>query len=113
MALRLFSCRNSLQIARFGIRAMSGEYGSGAGKGGGSGGSVREAGGSFGKMEAAHEEQYFRKMQTEQLKSLKKEHITEIQSHQELIKHHEEAIARHKEKLGKLKSLEKKGSDTD
>lgn len=38
---------------------MSGERGSGAGKGGGSGGAIRDAGGSFGKMEAAHEDQYF------------------------------------------------------
>lgn len=38
---------------------MAGQPGSGAGKGGGSGGSIRDAGGSFGKMEAAHEDQYF------------------------------------------------------
>lgn len=38
---------------------MVGERGSGAGKGGGSGGTIRDAGGSFGKMEAAHEDQYF------------------------------------------------------
>lgn len=38
---------------------MIGERGSGAGKGGGGGGSIRDAGGAFGKMEAAHEDQYF------------------------------------------------------
>lgn len=38
-----------------------GEPGSGAGKGGGSGGSIREAGGSMGKREAAFEEEYFYK----------------------------------------------------
>lgn len=38
---------------------MSGERGSGAGKGGGGGGAIRDAGGSFGKMEAAQEDQYF------------------------------------------------------
>lgn len=38
---------------------MAGERGSGAGKGGGTGGAIRDAGGSFGKMEAAHEDQYF------------------------------------------------------
>ena len=37
----------------------SGEPGSGAGRGGGGGGAIREAGGSFGKMEAAREDQYF------------------------------------------------------
>ena len=41
---------------------MSGEPGSGAGKGGGGGGAIREAGGAFGKMEAAREEQYFYKL---------------------------------------------------
>ncbi|XP_053661347.1 ATPase inhibitor A, mitochondrial-like [Anopheles marshallii] len=48
-----------------------GEMGSGAGKGGGGGGAIREAGGSFGKMEAAHEEEYFYKQQREQLAKLK------------------------------------------
>lgn len=46
-------------------RAMGhnlGEVGSGAGKGGGAGGSVRDAGGAFGKMEAAREEEYFHKL---------------------------------------------------
>lgn len=38
-----------------------GEMGSGSGKGGGGGGSIRAAGGAFGKMEAAHEEEYFYK----------------------------------------------------
>lgn len=37
-----------------------GELGKGAGKGGGAGGSVREAGGAFGKRGAAEEERYFR-----------------------------------------------------
>lgn len=40
----------------------SGEAGSGAGVGGGSGGAIRDAGGSFGKREVALEEQYFRKL---------------------------------------------------
>ena len=33
-------------------------------QGGGTGGSIRDAGGSFGKMEAAHEEEYFRRLVT-------------------------------------------------
>ena len=36
-----------------------GELGSGAGQGGGGGGTIRNAGGAFGKMEVAHEEEYF------------------------------------------------------
>lgn len=39
----------------------SGEPGSGAGKGGGTGGAIRDAGGSFGKMQAAREDEYFYK----------------------------------------------------
>lgn len=31
-------------------------------QGGGAGGTIRDAGGSFGKMEAAHEEEYFRRL---------------------------------------------------
>ncbi len=37
-----------------------GELGKGAGKGGGGGGAVREAGGAFGKKQAAEEEMYFK-----------------------------------------------------
>lgn len=40
---------------------MSGELGSGAGKGGGAGGAIREAGGAFGRLEAAREEEFFYK----------------------------------------------------
>ncbi|XP_071810961.1 ATPase inhibitor mai-2, mitochondrial-like [Apostichopus japonicus] len=77
----------------------SGEWGSGAGKGGGTGGSIRDAGGAFGKMEAAHEEQYFRKLQQEQLKTLKKHHDDEIDAHESEINRHKEAIKRlHKKK---------------
>lgn len=46
----------------FSAAQFSSELGSGAGKGGGAGGPIREAGGSFGKREAAQEEQYFRKL---------------------------------------------------
>lgn len=45
------------------VRSMSkGEPGSGAGQGGGTGGTIRDAGGSFGKREAAQEEQYFKRL---------------------------------------------------
>lgn len=69
--------------------------GSGAGKGGGSGGSVRDAGGAFGEMEAAREEEYFRRLQAKQLQDMK-EHLDDE------IKHHEESIRRHKEQVEKL-----------
>ncbi|CAH3966024.1 unnamed protein product [Pieris brassicae] len=81
------------------IRMYSGEPGSGAGKGGGAGGSIREAGGSFGKMEAVREDEYFYKKQKEQLSNLKGHMEKEIAFHQEQIKRHEDAIRRHKQTL--------------
>ncbi|XP_065281048.2 uncharacterized protein [Dermacentor albipictus] len=38
------------------------DWSGGAGKGGGAGGSIREAGGGFAKIQVAREEQYFRKL---------------------------------------------------
>lgn len=77
----------------------SGEPGSGAGKGGGGGGAIREAGGAFGKMEAAREDEFFYKKQKEQLTNLKSHLSNEIDFHQEQIKRHEEAIRRHKDQM--------------
>uniref|UniRef100_A0A915JXT0 ATPase inhibitor, mitochondrial n=1 Tax=Romanomermis culicivorax TaxID=13658 RepID=A0A915JXT0_ROMCU len=91
---------------------QTGELGSGAGKGGGSGGSVRDAGGAFGKMEVAREEEYFRRLQKEQLKTLRLQLDNEVAFHEEHIRHHQEAIARHKRRMDNLQkeeeSLEKK-----
>ncbi|XP_046350995.1 ATPase inhibitor mai-2, mitochondrial-like isoform X2 [Haliotis rufescens] len=92
----------------FGVRYMSGEWGSGAGKGGGSGGSVRDAGGSFGKMEAAQEEQYFRKLQKVQLDKMKDMMEDEIKFHSKQMKMHQEAIDRHKKKISQLKDAGEK-----
>ncbi|KAI5631793.1 mitochondrial ATPase inhibitor, IATP domain-containing protein [Phthorimaea operculella] len=78
------------------VRMYSGEPGSGAGRGGGGGGAIREAGGAFGKMEAAREDEYFYKKQKEQLANMKNHLDKEIAFHQEQIKRHEEAIRRHK-----------------
>merc|ERR1712110_143481 len=91
------------------VRAMSGQAGDGAGKGGGAGGSVREAGGALGRMEAAQEEQYFRKLQAEQLKSMKHMLEDEVSHHEAQIRQHQEAIAHHKKKIDRLH----KGSDSD
>lgn len=84
---------------------MSGERGSGAGKGGGSGGSIRDAGGAFGKQEAAQEDQYFRKQSSEQLAKLKTALDSQIESHQKLIKEHQDAIDKAK---AAIKDLEGK-----
>ncbi|XP_055642139.1 ATPase inhibitor mai-2, mitochondrial-like isoform X2 [Toxorhynchites rutilus septentrionalis] len=80
-----------------------GEMGSGAGKGGGGGGSIRDAGGAFGKMEVAHEEEYFYKQRKDQLHKLKEKIIKQDQFHEESIKQHEDAIARHKKAIDELK----------
>ncbi|GBL78298.1 hypothetical protein AVEN_42835-1 [Araneus ventricosus] len=81
----------------------AGEWGSGAGKGGGSGGSVRDAGGSFGKLQAVREEEYFRKLQREQLLDLKKQINKEILLTQKLIHQHRESIARLEDRIAELK----------
>ncbi|XP_064597620.1 ATPase inhibitor mai-2, mitochondrial-like [Liolophura sinensis] len=102
MALRLRGVSAVFSQVRF----MSGQWGEGAGKGGGSGGSIREAGGSFGKMEAAREEEYFRKLQSKQLEKLKDSIHDEIDFHTKQIKMHQDAISRHKRKIGKLEDQE-------
>ncbi|KAK8736254.1 hypothetical protein OTU49_004896, partial [Cherax quadricarinatus] len=85
-------------------RSMSkGDPGSGAGHGGGTGGSIRDAGGAFGKREHAQEDQYFRKLQQEQLEKMRKGLKQEVEFHKSQIKAHEDAIERHEERLKLLK----------
>jgi len=73
---------------------FSGDWGSGSGKGGGSGGSVRDAGGSFGKMEAAREEEFFRRKQKDQLEKMKKTLDAQKNDLEAQIKEHEKELAR-------------------
>ncbi|CAH2050005.1 unnamed protein product, partial [Iphiclides podalirius] len=84
------------------LRMYSGEPGSGAGKGGGTGGAIRDAGGSFGKMQAAREDEYFYKKQKEQIASMKGMIDQEVAFHKDQIKRHEDAIRRHLEQKDKL-----------
>jgi len=94
------------RTASLAVRYMSGgERGSGAGRGGGSGGAVRDAGGAFGKRQAAKEEEYFRNLSKSQLDSLKSSFQDEIDYHQDEIKEHHEEIERHKRKLEELKKI--------
>ncbi|KAK4467649.1 hypothetical protein MN116_008590 [Schistosoma mekongi] len=81
------------------------EFGRGAGKGGGGGGSIRDAGGAFGKLEARNEEEYFYKLQQQQLRELKKHLEDEHEREVKEIKRLEESLKRRK-KL--LEDLEKK-----
>nr|XP_020666200.1 ATPase inhibitor, mitochondrial isoform X1 [Pogona vitticeps] len=65
-------------------------------------GAIRDAGGAFGKKEAAEEERYFRKLQKEQLTQLRKHHEEEIHHHKEEIERLQKEIERHKSKIKKL-----------
>ncbi|KFD47575.1 hypothetical protein M514_11539 [Trichuris suis] len=85
-----------------------GELGSGEGKGGGSGGAVRSAGGVFGRMEVAREEEYFYKQQKKQLAMLRKTLDDEVASHKKHIEIHQDAIERHRQKIAELVKEERK-----
>ncbi|XP_033216636.1 ATPase inhibitor mai-2, mitochondrial-like isoform X2 [Belonocnema kinseyi] len=85
---------------------MSGEPGSGAGLGGGGGGAIRSAGGSFAKMEVAHEDQYFYNLQKQQLEKLRESMHQEISFHEEQIKRHQEAISRQKKRIEDMEKRE-------
>jgi hypothetical protein len=82
-----------------------GEKGSGAGKGGGAGGTIRDAGGAFGKRQAGKEEEYFHNLNKAQLDALKNSFEEEIEYHKDEIEDHQEAIARHKKKIEDLKKI--------
>jgi len=97
-----------IQPARVAVTARfmsTGDAGSGAGKGGGTGGAVRDAGGAFGKRQAAKEEEYFRNLNKSQLDQLKSSFEDEISYHKDEIEDHQEAIERHKRKLEELKKI--------
>ncbi|XP_032728050.1 ATPase inhibitor, mitochondrial-like [Lontra canadensis] len=61
-----------------------------------SAGSIREAGGAFGKREQAEEERYFRARTKEQLAALKKHHEEEITHHVKETERLQKEIERHK-----------------
>ncbi|XP_052039370.1 ATPase inhibitor, mitochondrial-like [Apodemus sylvaticus] len=67
-------------------------------------GSIREAGGAFGKREKAEEDRYFREKTREQLAALRKHHEDEIDHHSKEIERLQKQIERHKMKIKNLKS---------
>ncbi|KAI1691328.1 mitochondrial ATPase inhibitor, IATP domain-containing protein [Ditylenchus destructor] len=73
--------------------------GSDSGRTGGAGGSIRQAGGAFGKMEQAREDEYFYKQQKQQLEMLKKENAKDLEHHESEAKRHLEAIERNKQRI--------------
>jgi septin family protein len=82
-------------------------WGTGVGKGGGSGGSVRESGGAFGVREAVMEEQYFRRLTEQQLEHLHDHYVDEIQYLQKQLKEQQDAIDAKKKRLRELKEVTK------
>ncbi|CAG9536420.1 unnamed protein product [Cercopithifilaria johnstoni] len=110
-----YSSRLAVGLSRSIKRGFSqvGDPGSGSGKGGGAGGSIRDAGGAFGKQQAAREEQYFRKLEKEQLKALqmqyknlRKEMEREIEKHESHAREHKEAAERLRRRASELEKQE-------
>ncbi|KAK6013401.1 hypothetical protein OSTOST_21285 [Ostertagia ostertagi] len=71
-------------------------------RGGGSGGSIRDAGGAFGKMEAAREDEYFHKKQKQQLEELKAQLQQEIEHHEKQVESHKAVLERHRQRVKEL-----------
>jgi len=93
-----YSPKSGSNDPTYGRGVQSSDLGGGVGHGGGSGGSIREAGGSFGKMEAAREEEYFRRLQKLQLQNLRKQVDDEVEHHEQQMRHHKEMIERHRKR---------------
>lgn len=84
---------------------MTGASGSGSNRGGRAG-AIREAGGAFGQMEIAHEDQYFYNQQKEQIRKLREGIRDEIAFHEEQIRRHQEAIERHNARMAEMRTTE-------
>uniref|UniRef100_A0A0K0E9E4 ATPase inhibitor, mitochondrial n=1 Tax=Strongyloides stercoralis TaxID=6248 RepID=A0A0K0E9E4_STRER len=67
-------------------------------------GSIREAGGAFADMGKAREEQFFHKLQKEQLKKMHEHLENEIKNHKKQAEEHNAAIKRNEEKLKELQA---------
>ncbi|XP_071538857.1 uncharacterized protein [Panulirus ornatus] len=112
MAVRLYHLTSRLYVpVGWGVRKLADGAGSGAGAGGGTGGSIRDAGGALGKRAVAQEEQYFRKLEREQMEKLRKElhdspslsreaklnaYLDRICSHEEHIRDHQQEADFHR-----------------
>ncbi|XP_049275390.1 ATPase inhibitor mai-2, mitochondrial-like [Rhipicephalus sanguineus] len=72
-------------------------------QGGGAGGSIREAGGTFAKMERAREEEYFLRTQKGQFKMLRDHIQKEITERELLVRELQKQIERNKKIIEDLK----------
>ncbi|XP_055455205.1 ATPase inhibitor, mitochondrial-like [Psammomys obesus] len=70
-------------------------------------GSIREAGGAFGRREKAEEDRYVREMTKIQLAALRQHHEDEIVHHKREIERLKKQIERHQEKLARLTDNQK------
>ncbi|XP_055466774.1 ATPase inhibitor, mitochondrial [Psammomys obesus] len=92
------------RLGAWGVRVLQTRgYGSDSPDSTNSSGSIREAGGAFGKREKAEEDRYFREKTREQLAALRKHHEDEIEYHAKEIERLQKQIERHKKKLKSLK----------
>lgn len=86
------------------MQSNLGDPGAGSGKAGGSGGTIRDAGGAFGKLEAAREEEYFYKLRNAQIKALKEQLLREKEHHEDEAKHHKDIVERHQKRIAELEA---------
>ncbi|XP_033218459.1 ATPase inhibitor mai-2, mitochondrial-like [Belonocnema kinseyi] len=75
---------------------MSDKPGSGDGVGGGRDRAIRSSNGSFVRMDAVNEDEYFYNQRKHQFKNIREEMNSELSFHEEQITRHQEAINRHK-----------------
>ncbi|XP_069333647.1 ATPase inhibitor, mitochondrial [Eulemur rufifrons] len=102
MAVSVLAVRSRLGM--WGVKAVQARgFGSDQSDHDRSSGSIREAGGAFGKREQAEEDRYFREKTREQLAALKKHHEDEIGHHKKEIERLQKEIERHKQKIKMLK----------
>lgn len=63
-------------------------------------------------MEAAREEEYFRRLQQEQLEALREHHKESVKTHEDQIQMHKESIKKHEEAIKRHSQLKKKVIET-
>uniref|UniRef100_A0A915PLK4 ATPase inhibitor, mitochondrial n=1 Tax=Setaria digitata TaxID=48799 RepID=A0A915PLK4_9BILA len=101
----MHSSRLAIGLSRSIKRGLTqaGDLGSGSGKGGGTGGSIRDAGGAFGKRQAEKEQLKSLQMQ---YKNLRKEMQREIEEHENRAREHNEAAERLRRRINELEKEE-------
>ncbi|CAI2350893.1 unnamed protein product [Caenorhabditis sp. 36 PRJEB53466] len=99
--------RAATRFSQVVVRTVTGGHGDGAGRGGGTGGSIRDAGGAFGKMEAAREDEYFYKKQKAQLQELRQHIEQEVEHHKVQLENHKKVLDRHQQRISEIEAAER------